>query len=76
MPTPIGRRADQPVTAPRVIPRATRLQQVEFHSHDRLLLSASLALGITVAAGITVAERGILAPSRGVAAALPGSEAR
>ncbi len=54
------------------IAAADLLPEVEFHSHDRLLLSASLALGITVAAGITVAERGILAPSRGVAAALPG----
>jgi hypothetical protein len=58
------------------IAAADLLPEVEFHSHDRLLLSASLALGITVAAGITVAERGILAPSRGVAAALPGSGAR
>ena len=58
------------------IAAADLLPEVEFHSHDRLLLSASLALGITVAAGITFAERGILSASRGVAAALPGSEAR
>ena len=58
------------------IAAADLLPEVEFHSHDRLLLSASLALGITVAAGITVAERAILAPSRGGAAALPGSGGR
>ena len=57
------------------IAAADLLPEVEFHSHDRLLLSASLALGITVAAGITFAERGILASSRDVAAALPGSGA-
>ena len=36
---------------------ADLLPEVEFHSHDRLLLSAALALGITIAWGITVVER-------------------
>lgn len=39
------------------IAAADLLPEVEFHSHDRLLLSAALALGITVAAGITGLER-------------------
>jgi len=39
------------------IAAADLLPEVEFHSHDRLLLSATLALGITVAAGITALDR-------------------
>ncbi|MEI7862471.1 MAG: ZIP family metal transporter, partial [Planctomycetota bacterium] len=39
------------------IAAADLLPEVEFHSHDRLLLSAALALGITIAWGITVVER-------------------
>jgi hypothetical protein len=30
---------------------------VEFHSHDRLLLTAALTLGIAIAWGIVVMER-------------------
>jgi zinc and cadmium transporter len=55
------------------IAAADLLPEVEFHSHDRLLLSASLALGITLAAGITTLERE-LAP-RGRAAAAPPAPA-
>jgi zinc and cadmium transporter len=39
------------------IAAADLLPEVEFHSHDRLLLTASLTLGITIAWGITVMER-------------------
>jgi zinc and cadmium transporter len=39
------------------IAAADLLPEVEFHSHDRLLLTASLTLGIAVAWGITVMER-------------------
>lgn len=53
------------------IAAADLLPEVEFHSHDRLLLSASLALGITLAAGITVAERAFRVPMRAVQEELP-----
>jgi len=39
------------------IAAADLLPEVEFHSHDRLLLTAALALGLSIAWGITVAER-------------------
>ena len=39
------------------IAAADLLPEVEFHSHDRLLLTASLTLGIAIAWGITVMER-------------------
>lgn len=54
------------------IAAADLLPEVEFHSHDRLLLSASLALGITVAAGMTVVERGLSTPTRHAAVGIPG----
>ena len=38
------------------IAAADLLPEVEFHSHDRLLLTASLTIGITIAWGITVME--------------------
>lgn len=40
------------------IAAADLLPEVEFHSHDRLLLTAALTLGIAIAWGITVMERG------------------
>jgi zinc and cadmium transporter len=40
------------------IAAADLLPEVQFHSHDRVLLTASLALGLTIAWGITVLERG------------------
>ena len=46
------------------IAAADLLPEVEFHSHDRLLLSASLALGITAAMAVTGLERGIAARAR------------
>jgi len=55
------------------IAAADLLPEVEFHSHDRLLLSASLALGITLAAGITVAERAFRVPTRSVQAEFPAA---
>jgi zinc and cadmium transporter len=55
------------------IAAADLLPEVEFHSHDRLLLSASLALGITLAAGITVAERAFRVPTRAVQEELPAA---
>ena len=55
------------------IAAADLLPEVEFHSHDRLLLSASLALGITLAAGITVAERAFRGPPRAVQEELPAA---
>lgn len=39
------------------IAAADLLPEVQFHSHDRLLLTASLALGLAIAWGITVVER-------------------
>ena len=55
------------------IAAADLLPEVEFHSHDRLLLSASLALGITLAAGITVAERAFRVPTGAVQTVLPSA---
>jgi zinc and cadmium transporter len=55
------------------IAAADLLPEVEFHSHDRLLLSASLALGITLAAGITVAERAVRVQTRTVQVELPAA---
>jgi zinc and cadmium transporter len=46
------------------IAAADLLPEVEFHSHDRLLLSATLALGIMLAAGMTVVEREFAAQAR------------
>ncbi len=48
------------------IAAADLLPEVEFHSHDRVLLSASLALGILVAWGITVLEGAKAADARAV----------
>ena len=53
------------------IAAADLLPEVEFHSHDRLLLSASLALGIALATGITGLERAIAAQSRATRAVAP-----
>lgn len=39
------------------IAAADLLPEVQFHSHDRLLLTTSLALGLAIAWGITVMER-------------------
>jgi len=39
------------------IAAADLLPEVQFHSHDRVLLTASLALGLTLAWGISVIER-------------------
>ena len=39
------------------IAAADLLPEVEFHSHDRLLLTASLTIGIAIAWGITVMEQ-------------------
>jgi zinc and cadmium transporter len=39
------------------IAAADLLPEVQFHSHDRVLLTASLALGLAIAWGITVMER-------------------
>lgn len=39
------------------IAAADLLPEVQFHSHDRILLTVALALGITLAWGITVLER-------------------
>ena len=39
------------------IAAADLLPEVQFHSHDRVLLTASLALGLAIAWGITVLER-------------------
>lgn len=39
------------------IAAADLLPEVQFHSHDRVLLSVALAVGITLAWGITVLER-------------------
>ena len=39
------------------IAAADLLPEVQFHSHDRILLTVALALGITLAWGITVMER-------------------
>lgn len=55
------------------IAAADLLPEVEFHSHDRLLLSAALALGIMVAAAITSLERVSRAGIRAVQAT--GAEA-
>lgn len=40
------------------IAAADLLPEVQFHSHDRVLLTASLALGLAIAWGITELERG------------------
>lgn len=40
------------------IAAADLLPEVQFHSHDRVLLTASLALGLAIAWGITEMERG------------------
>ena len=39
------------------IAAADLLPEVQFHTHDRLLLTTALALGLAMAWGITVAER-------------------
>lgn len=39
------------------IAAADLLPEVQFHSHDRVLLSVSLALGLAIAWGITIMER-------------------
>ncbi|MFM7107264.1 MAG: ZIP family metal transporter [Planctomycetaceae bacterium] len=46
------------------IAAADLLPEVQFHSHDRLLLTASLALGLAIAWGITVLERSSHAHAR------------
>ena len=47
------------------IAAADLLPEVQFHSHDRLLLTSSLALGLAIAWGITVMERSSHAHSHG-----------
>jgi zinc and cadmium transporter len=51
------------------IAAADLLPEVQFHSHDRVLLTASLALGLTIAWGITVLERSSHAHAAHAAAA-------
>jgi zinc and cadmium transporter len=46
------------------IAAADLLPEVQFHSHDRLLLTVSLALGLAIAWGITVMERSTHAHSQ------------
>lgn len=46
------------------IAAADLLPEVQFHSHDRLLLTSSLALGLAIAWGITVMERSTHAHSQ------------
>lgn len=56
------------------IAAADLLPEVEFHSHDRLLLSASLALGIAVATGITGIERVLATEARAARAVAEPAE--
>jgi zinc and cadmium transporter len=51
------------------IAAADLLPEVQFHSHDRVLLTASLALGLVIAWGITVLERSSHAHAAHAAAA-------
>jgi len=51
------------------IAAADLLPEVQFHSHDRLLLTTSLALGLAIAWGITVMERSSHAHTHAHAAA-------
>lgn len=56
------------------IAAADLLPEVQFHSHDRVLLTASLAIGLTIAWGITTMERashGHAAHAQGAAATSP-----
>jgi len=46
------------------IAAADLLPEVQFHSHDRVLLTAALALGLAIAWGITVLERSSHAHAR------------
>jgi zinc and cadmium transporter len=46
------------------IAAADLLPEVQFHSHDRVLLTAALALGLSIAWGITVLERSSHAHAR------------
>jgi zinc and cadmium transporter len=39
------------------IAAADLLPEVQFHSHDRLLLTTALAVGLAIAWGITIVER-------------------
>ena len=50
------------------IAAADLLPEVQFHSHDRVLLTTSLALGLAIAWGITVMERSSHTHARGHAA--------
>ena len=54
------------------IAAADLLPEVQFHSHDRVLLTASLALGLAIAWGITVLERSSHAHARHGPAAATG----
>jgi hypothetical protein len=56
------------------IAAADLLPEVEFHSHDRVLLSATLALGITLAAGISRMERQFRSTARAAGAAVTAGE--
>lgn len=56
------------------IAAADLLPEVEFHSHDRVLLSATLALGITLAAGISRVERHFRSVARAAAGAVTSGE--
>jgi zinc and cadmium transporter len=47
------------------IAAADLLPEVQFHSHDRVLLTSSLALGLAIAWGITVLERSSHAHAHG-----------
>lgn len=57
------------------IAAADLLPEVEFHSHDRVLLSATLALGITLAAGISRLERQFRSAARAAAGSVTTEEA-
>ena len=54
------------------IAAADLLPEVQFHSHDRLLLTTALAIGLTIAWGITVIERSGHGHARHAPAAVPG----
>lgn len=56
------------------IAAADLLPEVEFHSHDRVLLSATLALGITLAAGISRVERHFRSAARATAGVVTAGE--
>ena len=58
------------------IAAADLLPEVQFHSHDRLLLTTSLALGLGIAWGITALERTSHAHAHAHARPVGGAESR